>query len=159
MTYDLERFKIAQANTYGGFEQARRELIAGEKTGHWIWYIFPQMKGLGKSLTSEKFGIKSLEEAQAYLKDETLGTRLIDLVNILLVPLQNHSALEIFGYTDAMKFRSSMTLFHLAVEKDKKLMGEEKFRCFENVLERYYAGELDLRTIREKGLITLVRLN
>ena len=147
MTYDLDRFKIAQAHTNVGFEQARLELIAGEKTGHWIWYIFPQMKGLGKSLTSEKFGIISLEEAQAYLKDENLGPRLIELVNILLVPSQNHSALEIFGYTDAIKFRSSMTLFHQAVDKDQQLKEDERLTCFQQALEKFYGGKLDFRTM------------
>ncbi len=109
--YNLERFKQAQASGYSGYSAALEEIKEGKKTSHRIWYIFPQLKGLGRSSTSEYYGIENLEEAGAYLNDETLGTRLREITQVLL----KHSELsiyDIFG-ADAKKVKSCMTLFDM----------------------------------------------
>src|ERR1700686_118252 len=105
--YNLQRFVDAQQPV---FEQVVDELRAGEKQGHWMWFIFPQLRGLGSSQMAAKFGISSGQEAEAYLKHPVLGPRLrkcTGLVNLL----KGRSIKEIFGYPDDLKFRSSMTLF------------------------------------------------
>lgn len=136
--FDLERFKLKQAEECHGFLDAKQELENGQKTGHWIWYIFPQLKGLGKSYYSEYYGLESIDEAVAYLKDELLSERLVCLVEILLDEKQTKTALEIYGYTDAQKFKSCLTLFKAAVESDPELLGREEFECFGRGLRRYY---------------------
>jgi uncharacterized protein (DUF1810 family) len=136
--FDLERFKLKQAEDGHGYLNAKEELENGQKTGHWIWYIFPQLKGLGKSHFSEYYGLESIDEAVAYLKDETLSERLVSLVEILLDEKQTKTALEIFGYTDAMKFRSCLTLFQAAVESNPELLTRKEFECFGRGLRRYY---------------------
>jgi|SRR6185503_10350650 uncharacterized protein (DUF1810 family) len=139
--YDLQRFVDAQEPV---FPRVLVELQQGRKYGHWIWFIFPQMKGLGRSSTSEFFGISSLAEARAYLKHPLLGPRLIkcsELVNAV----EGSDAEEIFGDVDAMKFRSSMTLFAYA---------DPSNRIFSAALEKYFAGQFDSLTtagIQEKG--------
>ncbi|BBM01468.1 DUF1810 domain-containing protein [Microbulbifer sp. GL-2] len=133
--FDLERFCQAQNDTYA---QAVQELRQGHKRSHWIWYIFPQLKGLGHSATSQRYGMASLEEAQAYLKHPKLGPRLRECCQELL-KLQDLSALEIFGSLDAIKVRSSMTLFALAAGGSDNL--------FMQVLEKYYGGKQDPRTL------------
>jgi uncharacterized protein (DUF1810 family) len=133
MPFDLERFVTAQEGVYEG---ALRELRAGRKTGHWIWFIFPQLAGLGRSETSRFFGIESLDEARAYLEHPVLGPRLRECASAVLAT-QDATADQIFGSLDAMKVRSSMTLFHRA-EPDEPL--------FVEILERFYGGEADAAT-------------
>jgi uncharacterized protein (DUF1810 family) len=133
MPYDLERFVVEQAHAYHG---ALEELEAGRKTGHWIWFVFPQIAGLGHSAMSQRFSIASLDEARAYLAHAVLGTRLRECAGILL-ETQGRTAEQIFGSLDAMKVRSCMTLFHRA-DLDEPL--------FAQVLERYYGGVADPAT-------------
>jgi uncharacterized protein (DUF1810 family) len=133
VAYDLDRFHTAQRVIYEGVLD---ELRRGRKTGHWIWFIFPQLDGLGRSEMSRYYGISSLDEARAYLADPVLGGRLRQCAGILLAS-KARTAVEIFGGTDAMKVRSSMTLFHRAVPVDP---------LFTQVLERYYAGVADEAT-------------
>ena len=110
--FDLARFVRAQV---GAFEQALRELRAGRKQSHWIWFIFPQRKGLGRSATSEFYGIGSMEEAQAYLAHPVLGPRLRECTRVVNA-VEGRTAQAIFGWPDDVKFRSSMTLFARAAE-------------------------------------------
>ncbi len=105
--FNLERFVDAQASIY---QQARRELEAGRKQSHWMWFIFPQIAGLGQSTMAIRFGVASLDEAKAYLAHPVLGPRLGECAR-LVFDLEGGNAREIFGPIDAMKFRSSMTLF------------------------------------------------
>jgi uncharacterized protein (DUF1810 family) len=128
--FDLERFVSAQQGVYEG---ALRELRQGRKTGHWIWFIFPQLAGLGRSEMSRSYGIESLAEARAYLEHPVLGPRLRECVGALLAT-SDLTAQEIFGSLDAMKVRSSMTLFHRATPEE---------RMFAEVLERFYGGASD----------------
>ncbi len=133
MTGELERFVMEQDRDY---ETVLAELRRGRKTSHWIWFIFPQIAGLGRSAMSQHFAIASLDEARAYLAHPVLGARLRECVGILLA-IEVRSADEIFGPLDAMKVRSSMTLFHRAAPD------EPKFRL---VLERFYDGIADAAT-------------
>jgi uncharacterized protein (DUF1810 family) len=130
---DLDRFRIAQELVYDG---ALAELRHGRKTGHWIWFIFPQVAGLGRSAMSEHYAIGSLEEARAYLADGVLGARLRECARALLAT-PDRTAEEILGSTDAMKVRSSMTLFHRAAPAES---------VFAEVLERFYGGRVDALT-------------
>src|ERR1700757_3448214 len=107
--YDLQRFVAAQ-DSGGTYEQARAELRSGRKRSHWMWFVFPQIAGLGQSPTSRRYAISSLDEARAYLAHPVLGARLLDCARIV-GELDDRSAEEIFGAIDAMKLRSSMTLF------------------------------------------------
>jgi uncharacterized protein (DUF1810 family) len=132
--YDLARFVAAQDPQYS---QVLSELRAGRKTSHWIWYVFPQIKGLGSSDTARFYAIASLAEAKAYLAHPILGARLrecTDLVN----SVPNRSAVEIFGSVDAMKFRSSMTLFREATDDND---------VFRAALDRFFAGSPDELTL------------
>ncbi len=133
MTGDFERFVMEQDRDY---ETVLAELRRGRKTSHWIWFIFPQIAGLGRSAMSQHFAIASLDEARAYLAHPVLGARLRECVGILLA-IEVRSADEIFGPLDAMKVRSSMTLFHRAAPD------EPEFRL---VLERFYDGIADSAT-------------
>jgi uncharacterized protein (DUF1810 family) len=133
VSYDLDRFVTAQKGVYEG---ALEELRRGRKTGHWIWFIFPQLAGLGRSETSRFFGISSVDEARAYLAHPVLGPRLHECTNALLATTSS-TAEEIFGSLDAMKVRSSMTLFHRAAPGDP---------VFLQMLDRFYAGKLDEAT-------------
>lgn len=130
--YRLERFVAAQdaGRTY---ERATAELRAGRKTSHWMWFVFPQLAGLGRSPTAREFSISSLAEARAYLRHPVLGPRLADCAGIL-AGLQGRTAEQIFGGTDAMKLRSSMTLFHRA-DPDQP--------AFTDVLDQYFGGQPD----------------
>jgi len=132
--FDLERFVEAQ---HGVYAQACAELRRGRKTGHWIWFIFPQMAGLGTSAMSERYGIGSLAEAKAYLAHPVLGPRLREISGIVLA-IEGRTVDEIFGWPDDMKLRSSMTLFAAA-------SGDE--RVFVDVLEKYFGGERDGKTL------------
>lgn len=134
--YRLQRFVDVQ-DKYGVYDQAVSEVQAGRKVSHWMWYIFPQVAGLGYSDMSRKFAISSLAEARAYLKHPILGPRLTACAQALL-QIRNRSATEIFGTVDAMKLRSSMTLFMTAAE------GED---VFQQVLDKYFNGSPDEATI------------
>jgi uncharacterized protein (DUF1810 family) len=133
MTFDLDRFVDAQDHAYDGVLQ---ELRRGRKTGHWIWFIFPQIAGLGHSAMSQRFSIASLDEARAYLAHPILGTRLHECVAAILA-IDGRIADEIFGPLDAMKLRSSMTLFQRAAPDDP---------AFAQVIERFFDGSADAAT-------------
>jgi len=134
----LERFVSAQAAV---FPQVLEELRAGEKRSHWIWFIFPQMKGLGHSSQSEYYGIGSLEEAAAYLRHPVLGARLRQCT-LLVTQVEGRAISRILGYPDDLKFRSSMTLFaRAAVEAG--LDGTE----FNDALKKYFNSEGDPLTV------------
>lgn len=132
--FDLERFIEAQSGVY---EKACAELRAGQKRSHWMWFIFPQIQGLGSSPMAVRFAIASLAEARAYLAHPVLGERLREATRIVL-GVRARTIGEIFGYPDDLKFHSSMTLFAKADE------GEG---VFEEVLGKYFGGELDAGTI------------
>ena len=119
MPFDLDRFVAAQEGIYTG---ALAELRAGRKTGHWMWYVFPQLAGLGRSALSLHYAIGSLDEARAYLAHPLLGPRLIECTRTVLA-IEGRSLHAIFGSPDDMKFRSSMTLFSLAADE-----GDNVFR-------------------------------
>lgn len=133
--YDLERFAAAQdaGDTYAS---AVAELRAGRKVGHWMWFVFPQLAGLGTSPTSRRYAIASLEEARQYLAHPVLGERLEECARTL-TELDGKTAEEIFGPADAMKLRSSMTLFARAAPERP---------LFQAVLDRYFAGRADEAT-------------
>ena len=133
VTFDLERFVLEQDRVY---EDVVAELRQGRKTSHWIWFIFPQIVGLGSSSMSRHFAIASRDEALAYLAHPVLGTRLRECTQLLLT-IDERSADEIFGSLDAMKVRSSMTLFHRAAPDEP---------LFTAVLERFYGGQPDPAT-------------
>jgi uncharacterized protein (DUF1810 family) len=119
--FHLERFVEAQAN--GVFEQALAELRAGQKRSHWMWFIFPQHRDLGRSATAKYFGLSGIEEARAYAAHPLLGPRLRESAGALLAHLEEKSAEEILGPVDTMKLRSSMEIFAEAVP-DEPLFGE-----------------------------------
>jgi len=135
--HDLRRFVLAQDEA-GTYERALAELRAGLKTSHWIWFVFPQLAGLGRSAMSRTYAIASLAEARAYLDHPVLGPRLRECAGALL-GASGKSATAILGDVDALKLHSSMTLFARAAP------GEPLFR---QVLDRYYGGELDEATKR-----------
>jgi uncharacterized protein (DUF1810 family) len=137
--YHLERFVDAQEDTYG---QAVAELRRGRKTSHWMWFVFPQIAGLGRSPTAQHFAISSLDEARAYLAHPLLGPRLREASEILADELPDRPGLtaeSVMGGIDAVKLRSSMTLF------DRACNGTEA--VFQRVLDRYFGGELDQATL------------
>lgn len=131
--YNLERFVEAQSRNY---DAALAELAAGQKRSHWMWYIFPQIAGLGHSATAQRYAISGLDEAAAYLDHPLLGARLRKCCEQLL-QLEGRTAHQIFGSPDDMKLRSSMTLFSAA---------EGGNSVFDQVLDKYYGGEVDSRT-------------
>ncbi len=133
MTYDLDRFLVEQRHFYDG---VLKELRRGRKTGHWIWFIFPQVAGLGRSEVSRSFAIGSLDEARAYLAHPVLGGRLRECAAVLL-DVKARTAEEIFGGLDAIKVRSCMTLFVRAAPDEP---------AFARVLDRYYGGVADEAT-------------
>jgi uncharacterized protein (DUF1810 family) len=132
--YNLQRFLEAQGYVYNAVLD---ELRAGKKSAHWMWYIFPQIKGLGHSGTAQKFAITSLEEAKAYLQHPVLGPRLRECTQLVL-NMEGHSAEEIFGYPDNLKFRSCMTLFMTATPDNK---------VFKDALLKYFDGKPDTLTL------------
>lgn len=134
--FNLERFVTAQAPV---FKTALTELKAGRKRSHWMWFIFPQLCGLGHSSTAHFYGIGSLDEAQAYLEHPLLGPRLALCTETVLASKVS-SVHELFGSPDDLKFRSSMTLFALAVKDDGSL--------FRKVLDRWCEGQMDGQTQR-----------
>ena len=133
--YDLSRFTEAQKYDY---EAALREIKRGHKTSHWIWYIFPQLKALGRSSMAQHYGIENLDEAKEYLADEILRGRLLEISQALL-ELKNNDIEYIMGSAiDKKKLLSSMTLFHLA---------EPTCEIFTKVIEKYFGGQLDSKTV------------
>ena len=134
MASNLSRFLKAQEYDY---PQALREIRAGRKRTHWMWYIFPQIQGLGFSSTAQYYAIRDLEEAKEYLAHPVLGARLKEISSALL-ELDGLSASEIFGYPDDLKLRSCMTLFRMA---------DLDCDIFEKVLDKYYDGIPDSRTV------------
>jgi len=133
--YDLQRFVAAQ-DAGGTYDRAMAELRAGRKTSHWMWFVFPQIAGLGYSPTSRTYAITSLDEARAYLAHPVLGPRLTECAAIL-AGLPGRSAEQIFGDLDAQKLHSSMTLFSRAAT-DEPVLGQ--------VLDRYFGGVPDSAT-------------
>ena len=134
MAYDLSRFIKAQEYDY---PTALEEIRAGRKRSHWIWYIFPQHKSLGRSYTAKLYGIEDLGEARAYLANDLLRERLLEISRALL-ELPNQPVRAIMGSPDDMKLRSCMTLFQLA---------EPTCDVFQEVLDKFFGGEPDERTI------------
>ncbi len=136
--HDLNRFVRAQEGCY---EQALSEIRAGRKRSHWMWYVFPQIDGLGVSATSRRYSIKSLAEAAEYLNHPVLGRRLTECAAAML-GLGGRSAREVFGSPDDMKLRSCATLFACVAPVDS---------VFHQVLDRYFGGERDAATLRLLG--------
>ena len=132
--YNLQRFVDAQNPV---FERVCAELRAGQKRGHWIWFVFPQLRGLGHSEMATRFAISSREEAEEYLKHPVLGPRLRECTRLVML-VEGRSINQIFGYPDDLKFRSSMTLF-VSATADKQI--------FNDALQKYFAGEPDPLTI------------
>lgn len=136
--FNLERFVQAQAAVY---PSVLRELQNGRKTTHWMWFIFPQLRGLGYSSTSKRFAITGREEAQQYLNHPVLGTRLVECARTVL-DHAGRSALAIFGSPDDVKLRSCMTLFETVPDADP---------VFAQVLDQFFQGERDAKTLRLLG--------
>jgi uncharacterized protein (DUF1810 family) len=137
--YGLSRFVGAQA---GDYERALAELRSGQKRTHWMWYIFPQLDGLGFSPTARHYAIKSLDEARAYLAHPVLGPRLRQSAEAVL-GIEGRSARQIFGSPDELKLRSCATLFACVSPPDS---------AFHRLLDKYYGGERDARTLQLLGM-------
>ncbi len=131
----LDRFVRAQARAY---EQALAELKAGQKRTHWIWYVLPQLRELGRSAMAREYGIRDRQEAIDYIAHPVLGPRLVACVNALLSHPER-SAVEMLGEVDAMKFRSCLTLFGAVAPHEP---------CFGKALTAFYGGEPDAQTLR-----------
>ena len=141
MPHDLTRFKKAQEHDY---ETALAEIRSGQKQSHWMWYIFPQLEGLGFSEISQYYGIKGIEEARAYLADDFLRSHLVEISESLLA-LELNNATQVMGYPDDLKLKSSMTLFLLASGHDSKY--EKEAKVFKAVLDKYFGVEMDGQTV------------
>jgi uncharacterized protein (DUF1810 family) len=134
----LERFRKAQQKNY---DSALREIQNGRKQSHWMWFIFPQIAGLGYSQTAQYYAVADLDEAKEFLNDNMLGKNLIEISEALL-ELESNDATEVMGWPDDLKLRSSMTLFALA---------DPECEVFQKVLDKFYGGERDERTIELLG--------
>ena len=132
--YDLQRFVEAQAPVHA---QVLAELAAGAKASHWMWFVFPQLRALGRSATARRFGLASLDEAQAYWRHPVLGPRLVECSQRVL-RVEGRSALQIFGSPDDLKLRSCMTLFAQVAPQEP---------VFARVVETYFDGVYDTRTL------------
>jgi uncharacterized protein (DUF1810 family) len=141
--YRLRRFEEAQ-DEGGTYRAAVSELRAGRKASHWMWFVFPQIAGLGRSPISRRYAISSLDEAKAYLEHPVLGSRLLESAGVL-TELTGRSAEAVFGPVDAMKLRSSMTLFARAAPDEP---------AFRQVLDRYFGGVEDDRTRQQLGKLS-----
>ncbi len=139
MNYNLDRFKSAQRGSYG---EALAEMRRGRKNGHWMWYIFPQISGLGMSATSLYYGIRDMGEAKAYIADEVLGGRLLEISEALL-DIETDDAREVFWFPDDLKLRSCMTLFAAAAPEHE---------VFRKVLDKFFGGEADDKTLDILGI-------
>lgn len=135
-SYDLSRFVTAQ-QADGMYARARAELRNGRKVSHWMWFVFPQVAGLGRSATAQHFALASLDEASAYLDHNVLGPRLVEISEIVAQG-QTTSATDLLGSIDALKLRSSMTLFAQTVAAPP---------IFQQVLDKYFSGEPDPATV------------
>jgi uncharacterized protein (DUF1810 family) len=135
-TADLDRFVQAQ-DSGGTYAHALAELRRGRKTSHWMWFVFPQVAGLGQSSISRRYAVTGLDEARSYLAHPVLGPRLREACQAVL-GVHDAPAEEVFGFTDAMKLRSSMTLFSVADPEEP---------LFADVLDRFFAGQPDARTL------------
>jgi len=131
--FDLERFVVAQR---GAYDEALAELRAGRKTGHWMWFVFPQIAGLGRSPTAQHYAIRDLDEARAYLSHPTLGPLLVEAAEAL-TELDTRDAVAVLGPIDEQKLRSSMTLFSRAAPDEP---------VFGRVLDEFFGGEDDEAT-------------
>jgi uncharacterized protein (DUF1810 family) len=140
VNYNLERFLHAQDSILGSYYDALKEIKEGKKRGHWIWYVFPQIKGLGHSYNSEFYGISGKDEAKAYLEHAVLGQRLKEITKALL-GCNNPSTKDIFGFTDVLKVKSCMTLFDLVSPND----------IFKDVLDKFYDGKTCEKTLWRLG--------
>jgi len=136
--FRLARFVEAQAPVY---ERVCAELRAGRKRSHWMWFVFPQLRGLGFSAMAEEFGIGSRAETEAYLRHPVLGARIRECA-ALVNAIAGRGVVEIFGYPDDLKFRSSMTLFAAVAPEE---------RVFREAIEKYFGGEGDGVTLRMLG--------
>ena len=141
MDFDLERFVRAQADCYN---TALAEIRAGRKRSHWMWYVFPQLRGLGQSFESSYYGIFGMEEARAYLAHPVLGARLCEISGALLA-LCGNNATAVMGYPDDMKLRSCMTLFEAAAG------GNSAYAVFSQVLDQYYRKRIPGLMIEDDG--------
>ena len=137
--YDLQRFVEAQERSY---QQALSEIRMGRKESHWMWFIFPQVNGLGSSSMAQRFAIHSIEEADAYLRHPILGSRLIEISSALL-QLKGDDADQVFGSPDNMKLKSSMTLFSLVPTGND---------VFQKVLDKFFHGQRDQATLKILGV-------
>lgn len=135
--FDAKKFFGAQNASYDGYDQALGEIRRGRKVSHWIWYIFPQLKGLGRSGMADHYGIRDLEEAKQYLDNDVLRERLVEISEALLE--QDGRIEGIVGYVDAMKVRSCMTLFREA---------DPEIEVFGKVLDKFYGGKPDEKTLQ-----------
>ncbi len=140
--FNLNRFVNAQESTYA---QVRIELAAGEKRSHWMWFIFPQIRGLGSSAMAQRFALSGLAEAKAYLEHPVLGPRLRECTS-LVNAVQGRTASEVFGYPDDLKFHSSMTLFAQAA-----VNFSSESAVFSAALTKYFGGQLDKGTLQRLG--------
>jgi uncharacterized protein (DUF1810 family) len=138
---DLIRFVNAQAQIYS---QVVEELTKGCKRTHWMWFVFPQLAGLGRSAMAERYAIRDLDQARRYLTDPILGSRLRQVVR-LMMDHKGKSALEILGFPDDLKFRSCLTLFRQAASDNSDRM------LFTEALDQFYRGEPDRRTLELLG--------
>lgn len=140
MTYNVERFVVAQKGSgfTDSYEHALAQIQRGRKVTHWIWYVFPQLTALGKSNIAREYGISGLQEATDYLAHPVLGRRLVEISRALL-ELETRDAVAVLGHIDAVKLRSSMTLFSLVEGADP---------VFQQVLDEYFDGEVDALTVQ-----------
>ena len=139
--HDLNRFVDAQA---GDYDQALAEVRRGRKSSHWMWYVFPQIEGLGVSSTSRRYSIKSAAEARAYLDHPVLGPRLVEIAEAAL-SVEGKSARDIFGSPDDMKLKSCVTLFASVTPTGS---------VFARLLDKYFSGDRDGKTLRLLGELT-----
>ena len=133
--FDLRRFVQAQE---GAYESALSELKLGQKRSHWMWYIFPQIDGLGRSAMAKHYAIKNVEEARGYVNHPVIGARLLECTETVL-GIEGRSVAEIFGFPDDMKFKSSMTLFEYISEPDS---------IFALALDKFFSGDRDDKTLQ-----------
>jgi len=144
--HDLRRFVEAQAGVY---PQARDELAAGRKQSHWMWFVFPQLRGLGRSAMAHRYGIASRAEAVAYLDHPLLGARLVECTGLMVAAPQRLTANAILGAPDDVKFHSSMTLFGVVAGESARFAGvASTSRPFTAALERFFDGSPDVATLR-----------
>ncbi|GFI32108.1 hypothetical protein IMSAGC013_03507 [Lachnospiraceae bacterium] len=135
MEKGLERFLTAQQNSY---KTALQEIKRGQKRSHWMWYIFPQIAGLGYSETAQYYAIRDIEEAKEYLKNDILSHRILEISQVLL-KTESDDAAYVMGWPDDRKLQSSMTLF---------LQTEPECEVFQNVLDKFFQGEMDQHTLK-----------